>query len=205
MLFDLERPFPTIITQQPELMQDMIRARDRISTAQAYHLDYVLNDAVKRLDSFDTVQARSIDLNDVADLARTVGEGLIQADVESTADLGRQIIRNFEYALGLKGNRDAVMNPELIRALSNTRKYTRTAAVLLDKIAVGARVRVRAQLLQRIIDLLRVVEGGEVLEQNKRSLVVSIDWYLDFALLEERTSQRIPAFESVFIVREPRS
>ncbi len=138
MLFDLERPFPTIITQQPELMQDMIRARDRISTAQAYHLDYVLNDAVKRLDSFDTVQARSIDLNDVADLARTVGEGLIQADVESTADLGRQIIRNFEYALGLKGNRDAVMNPELIRALSNTRKYTRTAAVLLDKIAVGS-------------------------------------------------------------------
>ena len=205
MLFDLDRePGLEIRAQLPDLQ----RARDRISSAQAHHLDNILNDAVKRAESLDISQARDIDLDSVVDLVEALQKDLDQAlDVERAREVGRQIGRNFEYALGLAHNRDVVMNPELIRAISNTRHRARDAASLLDKAIVRARARVRSHSLAQIVGLLHRVDEenpqdqAQVIEQNRRRLAAFVDLYLDFALLEERMNGRLPAFEGIFIVR----
>lgn len=209
MLYDFDREPPPALRQRPQLMQDLGRARDRVTAAQARHLDRVLSDAVARAESLDVMRAQDIDLDGVADLVATLRHDLDQAsDLGTGAEIGRQIGRNFEYALNLTQNRNVVMNPELVRALSNTRRFARQAGESLEKAVVRARARVRAQMLAYIVELihqasLEAADGrSQALEQNKRRLLAFIDLYLDFALLEERISQNLGAFEGILLIRE---
>lgn len=205
MLFDFDREPGLEFRSQ---IHDLQRARDRISPAQAHHLDNILSDTVERAESLEIAQARAIDLSHVVALVEALQQDLQQAqDVERAKEVGRQIGRDFEYAFSLTQNRNVVMNSELIRALNNTQHKARDAASLLDKAIIRARARVRSQTLAQIVELLHMVEEenvndqSQLIEQNRRRLAAYVDLYLDFALLEERINGRLPAFEGIFIVR----
>ncbi len=203
MLHDFDREPPPALRQQPQLMQDLMRARDRVTAAQARHLDRVLSDAVARAESLDVLRAQDIDLDSVADLVEALRQDLTQAsDLGTGMEIGRQIGRNFEYAMNLTQNRNVVMNPELVRALSSTRRFARQAGESLEKAVIRARARVRAQMLEHVVDLIYQASSESALEQNRRRLLAFIDLYLDFALLEERISQNLPAFEGILLIRE---
>ncbi len=208
MLFDFERdPGPAF----NPLLDDLNRARDRFSAAQAHHLDAVLRDAVQRAESLDVAQARTIDLDGVAALVEALQQDLAQAeDVEHSEEIGLQIARHFEYALSLTHKQNVVMNAELIRALNQTRHAARDASFLLDRAIVRARARVRSRLLAQIVGLLLEFETErgngrkQIPASEKRTMAAYIDWYLNFALLEGRVNRKLPAVEGIFIVRERR-
>ena len=209
MLFNMNREPTLDFTGQPELAHDLSLACDRISASQAYHLESILSEAVKVAENLDLSQAHDVELEGAVQLVATFTQNLARAaDLENAAEIARQIDRQFDHALSLAQKRHVVMNPELIRALSGARQHTREAMVLLDRAIVQARARVRCRLLGQIVDLLaRIGKEGQndqpqSVAQDKRQLAATIDWYLDFALLEERINQRLPAFEGIFIVRE---
>ncbi|MCP4423512.1 MAG: NACHT domain-containing protein, partial [Chloroflexi bacterium] len=156
MLFDFERERAPAARQGPGLSQDLKRARDRVSASQARHLDRVLSDAVARADSLDVTQAHEIDMDSIVDLIEALRQDLEQADdVENSHEIGRQIAHNFEYALNLARKRNVIMNPELVRALSNTRRHARNVGDLLEKAVIRARARVRSQMLDQVVGLIR--------------------------------------------------
>lgn len=206
MLFDLDRS--QVVELQPEF-PDLQRARSQMSMAQAYQLDYFLSDAVTRAENLNVAEARVFNLSDGADLMAAIKkEAAVFSEGDATHEIIRQLERSFDYALSLTRKQQAVMNPELIRALNNARNRAREIATLLDRQIVRARTRVRLQLLGEIVALIQRMNGPQPEESttadetHKRRLVLLIDVYLDFALMEERVAQRMPAFEGIFLVRQ---
>ncbi|MCP4425383.1 MAG: hypothetical protein GY803_12880 [Chloroflexi bacterium] len=80
----------------------------------------------------------------------------------------------------------------------------------MEKAVIRARARVRSQMLDQVVGLIRQADEekgdgrSQTLEKNKRKLASFIDLYLDYALLEERISQKLPAFEGILLIREKR-
>ncbi|MEJ2746846.1 MAG: NACHT domain-containing protein [Anaerolineae bacterium] len=206
MLFDINRPQ---LTELQSEIPDLKRAQDQMSTAQAHQLDYFLSDAVMRAENLNVAQARVFNLDNGVDLVAAIKkEALIFAEGDATNETIRQLERSFDYALSLTKKQQVVMNPELIRALNNARNRAREIAALLDRQIVRARTLARSQSLGEIVALVGKMNNGELdegdtaVDMYKRRLVSLIDAYLDFALLEERIAQRMPAFEGIFLVRE---
>ena len=203
-LFNLGRP------HDPELyamFPDLRRAQEQIGGAQANQLDHFLSDAVTRAERLNVAEAKVFNLSYGIELVNALEKELAAVDVgEKVKDITRQLDRNFQYALSLTRKQQVVMNPELIRALNNARNKAREAGNLLDRQIVGARTRLRSQLIQQIVTLLPIRNGGSAsssdADAEKRFLAAFIDVYLDFALLEERIGQRLPVFEGIFLVRE---
>jgi hypothetical protein len=203
-LFDLDR------THEPELYEtfpDLRRAQEQMGGAEAYQLDQFLSDAVARAERLNVVEAKVFNLSYGVELIRALEKELAEVDErEKVKDVMRQLERNFQYALNLTRKQQVVMNPELIRALNNARSKAREAGKLLDRQIIGARTRIRSQIIRQMATLLQAWHGGGPApadaEAEKRRLAAYIDVYLDFALLEERVAQRLPVFEGIFLVRE---
>ena len=70
----------------------------------------------------------------------------------------------------------------------------------------GLRQRVRGNSLFYIHELLQAVEPAHVtptvLEQTQQMLRTYIDLYLDFAILEARSHQKLHALEGIRLIRE---
>ena len=85
---------------------------------------------------------------------------------------------------------------------------TRQAAVILNRAVNRARARVRASTLEQIVLLTHELDGAkvggqrQVPEAARKRLQFLIDVYLDFAILEERIAQKMPAFEGLFVIKE---
>jgi hypothetical protein len=203
-LFDLARDHdPDLYAAFPDLRQ----AQEQMGGAQANQLDRFLSDAVNRAEQLNVAEAKVFNLSYGIELVNALEKEMAGVDdSEKAKDIIRQVDRNFQYALNLTRKQQVVMNPELIRALNNARNKAREAGNLLDRQIVGARTRIRSQLIQQIVTLLQPGNGGPAsssdTEAEKRLLAAYIDIYLDFALLEERVGQRLPVFEGIFLVRE---
>ncbi|MCA9976532.1 MAG: SUMF1/EgtB/PvdO family nonheme iron enzyme, partial [Anaerolineales bacterium] len=203
-LFNLGR------AHDPELyaaLPDLKRAQEQMGGAQAHQLDQFLSDAVARAERLNVAEAKVFNLSYGIELVNALEKELAAVDEgDKVKDIIRQLDRNFQYALSLTRKQQVVMNPELIRALNNARNKAREAGNLLDRQIVGARTRLRSQLIQQIVTLLQIRNGGAAsssdADAEKRLLAAFIDVYLDFALLEERVGQRLPVFEGIFLVRE---
>lgn len=204
ILFDLGRMHDPKLH---ETFPDLRRAQEQMGGAQAHQLDQFLSNAVARAEQLNVAEAKVFNLNYGIELIAALEEELAAIDeTEKAKDIVRQLERNFQYALNLTRKQQVVMNPELIRALNNARNKAREAGVLLDRQIIRARTRLRSQLIQQIVIMVHARNGGGPPssdgEADKRRLAACIDVYLDFALLEERIAQRMPAFEGIFLVRE---
>ncbi len=202
-LFNLDRAHdPELYAAFPDLRQ----AQEQMGGAQANQLDRFLSDAVNRAEQLNVAEAKVFNLSYGIELVNALEKEMVGVDDrEKAKDIIRQLDRNFQYALNLTRKQQVVMNPELIRALNNARNKAREAGNLLDRQIVGARTRIRSQLIEQIVTLLQPGNGGPASsdsEAKKHRLAACIDIYLDFALLEERVGQRLPVFEGIFLVRE---
>jgi hypothetical protein len=165
---------------------------------QAHQFDLFLSDAVIRAEQLNVAESKVFDLEYGVELLTSLKKELaVLPEKEKVKDIIRQLERNFQYALNLTRKQQVVMNPELIRALNNARNKAREGAALLDRQIIRARTNARSQLLYQIVTLASPVDAA-----SRQKLAGYIDVYLDFALLEERIAQRLPAFEGIFLVRE---
>jgi hypothetical protein len=98
-----------------------------------------------------------------------------------------------------------VVYQELIRALMLALKYVREILIILERAVFRARTRVRTTPLLYIVDLLAQL-NQEHDERNLRRIRYAIDdytdFYLDFALIEERRAGQMPALEGIRLVKE---
>ena len=195
MLLDLSRK------HEPEMLEtipDLQQAQEQMGGTQAHQFDFFLSDAVTRAEQLSVAESKVFDLEYGVELLASIKKELaVLPEKQKVKDITRQLERNFQYALNLTRKQQVVMNPELIRSLNYARNNAREAAALLDRQIIRARTHARSQLLYQIVMLDH--EGGA---DSQRKLAAYIDVYLDFALLEERIAQRLPAFEGIFLVRE---
>jgi hypothetical protein len=84
-------------------------------------------------------------------------------------------------------------------------KHVREIVIVLERAVSRARIRVRTTPLLHIMDLLSRL-NQEKDERNLRRIRYALDdytdFYLDFALLEERRTNQMPALESIRLVKE---
>jgi hypothetical protein len=133
-------------------------------------------------------------------------EGLAtKRDKESIQELLKQLKHALEHAQSLAQNREMVIYQELTRALMLALKHVREIAIILDRAIARARTRVRTTPLLHIVDLLSRLDHEQD-ERNLRRIHYALDdytdFYLDFALLEERRTSQMPALEGIRLVKE---
>ena len=207
-LLDLEREF----TRAPELAAARARVLDRDAHVIADDLDKAIERVLIQLQRLRLQRTSDLLLDEVMDYAelfiRAMSEieGLATAkDKDAMRDALHQLRLALDHADKLAQNREMTVYQELTRALMNALKYVRGIVVILDRAATRARTRVRATPLLHVTDLLFQMEQDideGTLRRAKYALADYTDFYLDFALLEERRMGRMPALEGIRLVRE---
>jgi hypothetical protein len=128
-----------------------------------------------------------------------------EKDLETVQALSQQLHFSLDHAHDLAHNRQSVVQQELLRALTTSLKHVHDIVQILERAQTRARTRVRANPLLRIMDLLTQLpkeQDQRRLRQIRYALDDYVDFYIDFALLEERRAGHIPALEGIRIVRE---
>jgi hypothetical protein len=207
-LLDLERAF----TRAPELAAARARVLDRYTAAVANDLDKTIEQVLIQLRRLQLQSTRDLQLDEVMAKAETFikamakVEGLATArDKEAVQELLKQLRQALDHAQKLAQNRQLVVYQELTRALMLALKHVREIVIVLERAVSRARIRVRTTPLLHIMDLLSRL-NQEKDERNLRRIRYALDdytdFYLDFALLEERRTNQMPALESIRLVKE---
>jgi hypothetical protein len=207
-LLDLEREF----SRAPELAAARTRVLDRHTSAVANDLDKAIEQILFQLQRLPLQNSRDLQLDEVMVIAETFIavitriEGLAtKRDKESSQELLRQLKQALDHVQSLAQNREMVIYQELTRALMLALKYVREISLILERAVSRARIRVRATPLLHIVDLLSRLDH-ERDERNLRRIRYALDdysdFYLDFALLEERRTGQMPALEGIRLVKE---
>jgi energy-coupling factor transporter ATP-binding protein EcfA2 len=207
-LLDLDRPF----TRDEELKAARERLLDRTTPATITQLDTALNKTITQLQRLRLAKAKEVELDDVmaygADFIQIMKhvQGLAtEKDLETVQALSQQLHFSLDHAHDLAHNRQSVVQQELLRALTTSLKHVHDIVQILERAQTRARTRVRANPLLRIMDLLTQLpkeQDQRRLRQIRYALDDYVDFYIDFALLEERRAGHIPALEGIRIVRE---
>ena len=207
-LLDLEREFP----RAPELAAARERVLDRRTRPIANDLDKAIERVLTQLQRLQLQRISDLQLDDVMAYAEIFIhtmyelEGLATArDKETVHEALQQLQMALDHAVKLAQNRQMAVYQELTRALMMALKYVRGIVVILDRAVTRARTRVRTAPLLHIVDLLFQMEQNPDEGTSRRiryALDDYIDFYLDFAILEERRSSQLPALEGIRLVRE---
>ena len=207
-LLNLEREF----SRAPELAAARTRVLDRTTYPIATTLDKAIERVLGQLQRLQLQRTSDLLLDDVMVAAETFistmkgVEGLATArDKDNLHDALHQLRLALDHAQKLAQNREMTVYQELTRALMMALKYVRGIVVILDRAVTRARTRVRATPLLHIADLLSQMEqdpDGSMGRRIRYALDDYTDFYLDFALLEERRTGQMPALEGIRLVRE---
>ncbi|MEM7336042.1 MAG: NACHT domain-containing protein [Chloroflexota bacterium] len=209
VLKDLERDLSRELADFDELLSDLAQLQDRGLTDMATDLDMALSQAIEVVNDPDLMAARQVDLDAIIDLTRT-----LRKDFDKTKgfnipeNMMTELFRTVERAKSLSGNRDSVMYQELDRALNHALMVERELGSVLNREMVNSRRRLSANVLNRIGEVYKQVDrqkGSEeqtaVSDVPKKQFAALLDLYIDLALLEERGSGQLPAYESIRLVR----
>lgn len=207
-LLDLEREF----TRAPELAAARTRVLDRYTSAVVNDLDKAIEQILIQLRRLQLQSTRDLQLDELMLTAQAFIEAMnrveglaTKRDKESVQELLKQLKQALEHAQSLAQNREMVIYQELTRALMLALKHVREIAIILDRAIARARTRVRTTPLLHIVDLLSRLDHEQD-ERNLRRIHYALDdytdFYLDFALLEERRTSQMPALEGIRLVRE---
>ncbi len=206
-LLDLDRNLDEVLKNDPSILQDLRRIRDRAVTDVTLELARLLEQAISVVNDPDLSAARNIELNQVLFLAQELHKDLADAkDLDLPRGLTQEIWRSVDYANGLSANQELVMYQELDRALNNALRLTRDLSAIIRRAYSRARTRIRANLMAEIAEImgrhLRHKESGMTYSgESTGRLLTLVDLYIDMALLEERINGHIPAFEGIRLVR----
>ena len=207
-LLDLEREF----TRAPELAAARARVLDRYTPTVAYDLDKAIESLLIQLRRLQLQSTRDLQLDEVMAKADTFIEAMAKVEgLATTRDKGaaRELVKQLRYTLdhaqSLAQNRELVVYQELTRALMLALKHVRELVIILERAVMRARIRVRTTPLLHIVDLLSRLDHEQD-ERNLRLIRYALDdygdFYLDFALLEERRLGQMPALEGIRLVKE---
>ena len=206
-ILDLDRNLDEALKNDPSILQDLRRIRNRDVTDVALELDRFLEQAIGVVNDPNLSAVRNIELKQVLSLARELHKDLVNAqDLELPRGLTQEILRSVDYANGLSANQELVMYQELDRALNNALRLTRDLSAIIRRAYSRARTRIRANLLAEIAEIidkhLRRKESGMMPAGDMSSrILILVDLYIDMALLEERVNGHLPAFEGIRLVR----
>ena len=207
-LRDFDRDLELVRAHAPAIVDNVNRVRDRQTVAIAGNLDRIIGETLTRAQDPNLAHARELDLEDVVELVHLLAGKLNQAeDFDVSPGFTRTVLGSLSRAHDLLGNRDQVLQPELIRALSKALAQVRDLIVELDRIYAESRTRARISALTCIVELLSEPQARPkndstgTKEQEMQLLKACIDLYLDFAILEERIGNRLPALEGIRLIK----
>lgn len=207
-LLDFDRDLEVIRAYSPTIVDDLNRVRDRQTMSIAKELDRLLGEALARVQNPNLAHAREIDLEEIVELVEVLALKLDQAkDFDVSPGFARSVLNELSRAQHLSGNREQILQQEMIRALNSVLAQVRDLIFELNRCYVEARTRTRVTALRQVVALLgesgtqQQSDSTRVREQKTKILKAYIDLYLDFAILEERLANRLPALEGIRLVK----
>ena len=209
VLKDLARDLSQELADFDELLTDLAQSQDRSLTDMATDLDIALTQAIEVVNDPDLMAARQVDLETIIELTQILRKDLNKAKgFEIPENMMTELFRTVERAKTLSSNRNSVMYQELDRALNHALMVERELGRVLNREMVNSRHRLSANVLKRMGEVFTQVERQKgsaeptaVSDTYKRQFTTLLDLYIDLALLEERISGQLPAYESIRVVR----
>lgn len=206
---DLDRNLKLSRLEAPDIVQDVNIVRNRGTLSRVQALEARIGYDLMLAQDLDVERARLLTLDEAVQVAGALRVELDHAqNLENAPDLARLLLRSLERAHAHAQNKQSVFQPELIRALTESRGAANKLVQALREARVQARRRVRTNSILYISDLvqqmmlLRESGSAQALEEAGRSLESYIDLYLDFVLLEARIHEQMPSFEGIRIIKE---
>lgn len=209
MLQNLDRETELDALQATNFMRDLRLIRDRRQTASVHAIEQYIRFMVTNSQSLSVEDSRRIDIDPLLNLVWDIESSMEhKTHLGKAPQLARSLARTLETASGHIKRATGSLQRDLLRGLYLAMSQANELNQELSKAINDARSRLRLQSLAQIDALLEVWEQNppaadvEDQAQIRRLLTGYIDLYLDFAILEGRIQQKLPALEGLLLIRE---
>lgn len=205
---DLDRNFNLDRLQSPDIVQDVNLVRDRATRTRVQTIDQALN-YINAFVQRPSSSYGELQLDNIVQLAQRVATDIDHAKQLSDApQQARLLVQHLERAQAHVQVRDQILPTPLLRALNASLLEANNLLNSLYDAHMQARKRVRMNAILFINDLIQDLSDPNAAnisysrQQMRQLLQAYVDLYLDFAMLEARIGQQLPALEGIRIVRE---